>query len=123
MQQESTMYAVVRSKLYDERYERFRVGQAGTLMSIRPGLAGVSTRTCRMLEISRGGAVFSVNTTIGLPIHYYLSIVGIKKRIGCAELFRKDNRVQVHFIAPIDDELLHEIVRHEFFTGDNPKKH
>lgn len=123
MQQQSTMYAVVRSKLYEERFERFRVGQAGTLMSVRPGLAGVSTRVCRMLEISRGGACFSVNTTIGLPLHYYLVIVGIKKRIGCAELFRKDNRVEVHFIKPIDEQLLHEIVRHEFFTGEAAKKH
>ncbi|MDQ0319701.1 hypothetical protein QO002_001839 [Pararhizobium capsulatum DSM 1112] len=123
MQQQSTMYAVVRSKLYEERFERFRVGQAGTLVAVRPGLAGVSTRICRMLEISRGGACFAVNTTIGLPLHYYLSIVGAKKKIGCAEIFRKDNRVEVHFIKPIEEAFLHEIVRHEFFTGQNPKKH
>ncbi len=121
--QQQTMYAVVRSKLYEERFERFRIGQAGTIVSVQPGLVNISTRVCRMLEISRGGACFAVNTTIGLPLHYYLSIVGTKKKIGCAELFRKDNRVEVHFIKPIDEEFLHEIVRHEFFTGQDHKGH
>ncbi|HTO30788.1 MAG TPA: PilZ domain-containing protein [Pararhizobium sp.] len=119
----STMYSVVRSKLYEERFECFSIGQAGTLMAVRPALGGVSTRICKMLEISRGGACFSVNTTIGLPQHYYLTIIGTKRRIGCAEINRRDNRLHVHFIKPIDEEFLHEIVRHEFFTGSAPKKH
>ncbi|WP_421867893.1 PilZ domain-containing protein [Pararhizobium sp.] len=123
MMQNSTMYSVVSSKLYEQRFERFVIGQAGTLMSVKPGLGGVSTRTCRMTEISRGGASFVVNTTIGLPQHYYLTIVGSKKRIGCAEVYRRDNRIQVHFIKPIDEVFLHQIVRHEFFTGGEPKKH
>lgn len=121
--QNSTMYSVVKSNLYEERFERFTIGQAGTLMAVRPALGGVSTRTCKMLEISRGGAAFTVNTTIGLPQHYYLTIVGTKRRIGCAEIFRNDHRIQVHFIKPIDEEFLHEIVRYEFFTGNEPKKH
>ncbi len=123
MMQNSTMYSVVSSKLYEQRFERFVIGQAGTLMAVRPALGGVSTRTCKMLEISRGGAAFTVNTTIGLPEHYYLTIVGTKKRIGCAEIFRSDHRIQVHFIKPIDEEFLHQIVRYEFFTGGEPKKH
>lgn len=121
--QNSTMYSTVSSKLYEQRFERFAIGQAGTLMAVRPALGGVSTRTCKMVEISRGGASFIVNTTIGLPEHYYLTIVGTKKRIGCAEVFRRDNQIQVHFIKPIDEEFLHQIVRFEFFTGGELKKH
>ena len=119
--QNSTMYSVVRSVLYEQRFERFVVGQAATLMAVRPALGGVSTRTCKMLEISRGGASFVVNTTIGLPQHYYLTIVGTKRRIGCAEVYRRDNKIQVHFIKPIDEQFLHQIVRHEFFTGADLK--
>lgn len=118
----TTMYATVRSKLYEDRYERFRVSQAGTIIAVRPALGGVTTRICQMAEISRGSASFTVNTTIGLPQHYYLSIVGIKKRIGCAEIYRRDNYIQVHFIRPIEDALLHQIVRSEFFTGGIEKK-
>lgn len=121
--QNSTMYSVVSSKLYEERYERFLIGQTGILMAVRPALGGVSTRSCQMMEISRGGAAFTVNTSIGLPEHYYLSIVGIKRRIGCAEIYRRDNRIQVHFIRPIDDDFLHQIVRSDFFTGHTPKSH
>lgn len=120
--QNSTMYSAVGSKLYEERYERFRIGQAGTIMAVRPGLGGITTRICQMLEISRGGASFTVNTTIGLPQHYYLTIVGTKRRIGCAEIFRRENYIQVHFIRPIDDGMLRQIIRSEFFTGSAPKK-
>lgn len=120
--QNSTMYSEVKSVLYEKRFERFAIGQAGTLMAVRPALGGVSTRTCKMVEISRGGASFIVNTTIGLPEHYYLTIVGTKRRIGCAEIYRRDKQVQVHFIKPIDEEFLHQIVRLEFFTGADLKK-
>ncbi|WP_275789947.1 PilZ domain-containing protein [Pararhizobium gei] len=121
--QNSTMYSAVSSKLYEERFERFIIGQAGTLMAVRPALGGVTTRSCKMMEISRGGAAFTVNTSIGLPEHYYLTIVGTKKRIGCAEVYRRDNRIQVHFIKPIDDEFLHQIVRLDFFTGQVGQSH
>lgn len=114
---QSTMYSLVRSPLYDERYERFAIGHAGTLMSVQPGLGGVSIRGCKMIEISRGGARFSVGTTIGLPLHYYLHIVGTNRRIGCAEIHRSGDRLAVHFIKALDELFLHQIVRHDYFTG------
>ena len=114
---QSTMYSLVPSPLYERRYERFAIGHAATLMSVRPALGGVSIRSCKMTDISRGGASFSVSTTIGLPAHYYLHIVGTNVRIGCAEVHRRDNRIGVQFIKPIDESFLHQIVRHEFFTG------
>jgi hypothetical protein len=114
---QSTMYSLVRSPLYDQRYAPFAIAHAGTLMSVQPGLGGVSIRACKMIEISRGGARFSVATTIGLPLHYYLHIIGTNRRIGCAEIHRAGDRVAVHFIKAIDEGFLHEIVRHEYFTG------
>ncbi|MDK1488980.1 PilZ domain-containing protein [Sinorhizobium sp. 7-81] len=116
---QSTMYSLAPSLLYERRYERFSIGQAGTLMSVRPALGGVSIRACKMIDISRGGASFSVSTTIGLSQHYYLHIVGTKFRIGCAEVYRKGERIGVQFIKAIDEAFLHEIVRGEFFTGQN----
>ncbi|OJF97354.1 PilZ domain-containing protein [Pararhizobium antarcticum] len=120
---QSSILSVVKSEMYTRRYEHFNIGQVGTLMAVRPALGGVTTRTCKMIDISLGGATFSVNTTMGLPQHYYLNIIGTNKRIGCAEVYRKDNRVGVHFIKPIDEKFLHEIVRYEFFTGQALKKH
>ncbi|WP_331373755.1 PilZ domain-containing protein [Sinorhizobium chiapasense] len=118
---QSTMYSLVPSPLYERKYERFSIGQAGTLMSVRPALGGVSIRACKMIDISRGGASFSVTTTIGLSQHYYLHIVGTRFRIGCAEVYRKGERIGVQFIKTIDEAFLHEIVRHEFFTGQEKK--
>ena len=121
--QNSTMYSVVRSKLYEERFERFTIGQAGTLMAVGRRSAAFRPAPARCWKFHAAAPAFIVNTTIGLPQHYYLTIVGTKKRIGCAEIYRSDNRIQVHFIKPIDEEFLHEIVRYEFFTGHEPKKH
>ncbi len=116
---QSTMYSLVRSPLYDGRHERFAIAHAGTLMTVQPGLGGVSIRACRMIEISRGGARFSVGITIGLPLHYYLHIVGTNRRIGCAEIHRAGDKIAVQFIKVIDESFLHEIVRLDYFTGES----
>jgi hypothetical protein len=115
--QENALRSVHMSNGLDARqWERFLVSRAGVLMAIRPGLSGMTSRACGLVDISRGGAAISVNTTLGLPDHYYLTIVGLPNRIGCAEVYRNANRVGVKFIKPIDDELLSIIVRGDFFT-------
>ncbi|MBD9648635.1 hypothetical protein M2267_003261 [Ensifer sp. KUDG1] len=115
--QNQTMYSCVPSPFYERRYERFSIGHAGTLTAVQPGLGSVSVRSCRMIDISRGGASFAVDTNIGLPQHYYLHIVGTSLRIGCAEVYRNGERIGVQFIKPIEQTLLREIIRQEFFTG------
>ncbi|MDB5555924.1 MAG: hypothetical protein JWL86_5908 [Rhizobium sp.] len=96
--------------------ERFALNRAARLMSVNPALAGMSIRSCHLVDISKIGATINMMTTIGLPDHYYLNIVGTSNRIGCAEIYRNGNRVGVKFIKPIEDELLHVIVRGDFFT-------
>lgn len=118
---QQTMYSCVPSPFYERRYERFSIGHAATLTTVQPGLGSVSVRTCRMIDISRGGASFAVQTTIGLPQHYYLHIIGTSLRIGCAEVYRNGDRVGVQFIKPIEQTLLREIIRQEFFTGQDAK--
>mgnify|MGYP001616486188 CR=1 FL=1 len=111
--------------LYERKWERFNVNRQGMLMTVGFDLAAPKMRTCKLVDISMGGASFTVNTTIGLPLHYYLSIVGVTSRIGCAEVYRNDNRIGVQFIKEIDEELLHTIVRSDYFTGgvnSPPKK-
>jgi hypothetical protein len=111
--------------LYERKWERFAVNRQGMLMTVGFDLMAPKTRTCKLIDISLGGASFIVNTTIGLPLHYYLSIVGVTSRIGCAEVYRNDNRIGVQFIKEIDEELLHTIVRSDYFTGgtsSRPKK-
>ncbi|OCP16601.1 MULTISPECIES: PilZ domain-containing protein [unclassified Ensifer] len=118
---QQTMYSCVPSPFYERRYERFSIGHAATLTTVQPGLGSVSVRTCRMIDISRGGASFAVQTTIGLPQHYYLHIIGTSLRIGCAEVYRNGDRIGVQFIKPIEQTLLREIIRQEFFTGQDAK--
>lgn len=115
---QQSMLSFVKSDVYEKEYERYLIGQVGTLIAVDPCLGKVSTRSCRMVDISRGGASFTVNSTRNLPIHYYLHIMGARKRIGCAEIFRRDKTIRVHFIKPIEEAFLHQIVRHEFFTGN-----
>ena len=101
--------------LYERKWERFRVNRQGMLLSVGFDLALPKVRTCQLIDISQGGASLSVNTTIG-P-HYYLTVVGVMARVGCAEVYRNDHRIGVQFIKEIDEELLHEIVRADYFTG------
>ncbi len=112
--------------LYERKWDRFAVNRQAVLMSVGFDLSAPKTRSCRLVDISQGGASFIVTTTIGLPLHYYLSIVGIASRIGCAEVYRNDSRIGVQFIKEIDEELLHTIVRSDYFTGGvntgRPKK-
>jgi len=111
--------------LYERKWERFAVNRQGMLMTVGFDLAAPKMRSCKLIDISQGGASFTVSTTIGLPLHYYLSIVGVASRIGCAEVYRNDNRIGVQFIKAIDEELLHTIVRSDYFTGgvsNAPKK-
>ncbi|MCR6498852.1 PilZ domain-containing protein [Shinella sp. CPCC 101442] len=108
--------------LYERKWERFTVNRQGMLMTVGFDLAAPKMRSCKLVDISQGGASFNVTTTIGLPLHYYLSIVGVTSRIGCAEVYRNDNRIGVQFIKEIDEEMLHTIVRADYFTGATPPK-
>ncbi|MGB3874714.1 MAG: PilZ domain-containing protein [Shinella zoogloeoides] len=103
--------------LYERKWERFAVNRQGMLMTVGFDLAAPKLRSCKLIDISQGGASFVVSTTIGLPLHYYLSVVGVASRIGCAEVYRNDSRIGVQFIKEIDEELLHTIVRSDYFTG------
>jgi hypothetical protein len=107
--------------LYERKWERYAVNRQGMLMTVGFDLGAPKMRSCQLIDISQGGASFSVTTTIGLPLHYYLSIVGVTSRIGCAEVYRTDSRIGVQFIKEIDEELLHTIVRADYFTGGAAK--
>jgi len=98
------------------RYERFTVNKPGSLLAINPGLSGMTSRTCQVMDISRGGAGIHVHTTIGLPDHYYLTFLGGEERIGCAEVYRTGERVGVRFIKPIAEHVLSAIIRNDFLT-------
>jgi hypothetical protein len=106
----------VQPGLEARRYERFIINKPGSLLAINPGLSGMTQRSCHVMDISRGGAGLQVNTTIGLPDHYYLNFLGADQRIGCAEVFRHGDRVGVRFIKAIPEHLLSEIIRNDFLT-------
>ena len=97
------------------KWDRFVVNQAARIISVSPCLAGLTSRTCHLIDISRGGAGLEVSHTIGLSDHYYLAVAGTNARIGCAEVYRTGNRVGVKFIKVLDEDYLSRIVRGEFF--------
>ena len=102
--------------LYERKWERFSIDRQGMLMAVGHHLTAKTWR-CKLVDISLGGVSVIVSTTIGLPLHYYLCIVGMEERIGCAEVYRNNNRIGVQFIREIDEELLRTIVRSGYLTG------
>ncbi len=106
----------VQPGLEARRWERFAINKPGALLAINPGLSGLTSRMCQVVDISRGGAGLQVGTTIGLPDHYYLTFLGAEERIGCAEVYRNGQRVGVRFIKPLSENVLSELIRNDFMT-------
>jgi hypothetical protein len=98
------------------QWERFIINKPGTITMINPGLSGMNSRQCHVVDISKGGAGMTVYHTLGLNDHYYLTFLGSKVRIGCAEVYRSGQRVGVRFIKPMPDALLSAIIRNDFLT-------
>ncbi len=84
---------------------------------VMPGLQGVRVKNCQLVDICLDGAGIRVSDTIGLPQHYYLKIAGIEDRFPCAEIYRKDDRISVRFIVPMDPKILRELIRSNFLSG------
>ncbi len=118
----ATHLASVRSEMYERKWERFYVRRPARIMAVSPGLSGITMRSCEVVDISQGGAAMEITTTIGLSAHYYLQILGLADRIGCAEVYRNGNRVGVKFISIIPEALLHTIVRADFMMGEKIEK-
>jgi hypothetical protein len=114
----ATHLATVKSAVYDIRWEEFNVNRPARIMAVRPCLTGVSMRSAEILDISQGGATFLVSTTAGLPKHYYLNILGLAYRIGCAEVYRHHERIGVRFINLMDPDILRKVVRADFMIGN-----
>lgn len=116
-----THLATVQSEMYERKWERYQVRRPARVMAVSPALSGITVRSCEVIDISRGGAAIEVNTTIGLGLHYYMEVLGLVDRIGCAEVYRHGGRVGVKFIMPISEALLHRIVRADFIMGEDVK--
>jgi hypothetical protein len=114
----ATHLAKVKSEVYERQWERFFVQRPARLIAVKPCLNGISMRSAEIVDISQGGASFIVSTTVGLPLHYYLNILGLAYRIGCAEAFRNGLRVGVRFINIMEPEVLRRVVRSDFLTGN-----
>ncbi|PDT05277.1 pilus assembly protein PilZ [Rhizobium chutanense] len=114
----ATHLATVKSAVYDMRWEEFSVKRPARIVAVRPCLTGVSMRSAEIIDISQGGATFVVSTTAGLPKHYYLNILGLAYRIGCAEVYRHKERIGVRFINILDPEVLRRVVRTDFLVGN-----
>jgi len=114
----ATHLATVKSAVHDLRWEEFSVKRPARIVAVRPCLTGVSMRSAEIIDISQGGATFIVSTTAGLPKHYYLNILGLAYRIGCAEVYRHKERIGVRFINIMDLEVLRRVVRTDFLVGN-----
>jgi hypothetical protein len=114
----ATHLATVKSEIYETRWEQFNVKRPARIMAVRPCLTGVSMRSAEIIDISRGGATLLVASATGLPKHYYLNILGLAYRIGCAEVSRRNERLHVRFINPLEPEVLRRVVRADFMIGN-----
>ena len=59
-----------------------------------------------------------MSSTAGLPKHYYLNILGLAYRIGCAETYRNNERIGVRFINTIEPDVLRRVLRADFMIGN-----
>ncbi len=115
--QNGTYLSDIKSELYDNRKERFAANRMAQLLIVLPGLSGLKTKNCQLIDVCLDGAGFKVPDTIGLPQHYYVKIAGIAERIGCAEINRNGDRIGVKFLVPLQPGALREIVRSDFLSG------
>jgi hypothetical protein len=109
MLDKSTYMSDVQSGVYDRAFEHYKVRQNARIVTIG--------RQAKVVDISVAGAGLELSHCIGLPKHYYLMIEGFPNRIGCAEIYRKDRKVGVKFIAQIDEYLIHKMIRADYFKG------
>lgn len=117
MLDKSTYMSDVQSGVYDRAFEHFKVRHNARIITIGRGLTGLYERQAKVVDISIAGAGLELGHCIGLPKHYYLMIEGFPNRIGCAEVYRKDQKVGVRFIAQIDERLIHKMIRADYFKG------
>ncbi|KWV42754.1 MULTISPECIES: hypothetical protein [Rhizobium] len=114
----ATHLATVKSAVYETRWEKFNVRRPARIVAVRPCLTGISVRSAEIVDISQGGATFVVSSTAGLPKHYYLNILGLAYRIGCAETYRNNERIGVRFINTIEPDVLRRVLRADFMIGN-----
>ncbi len=114
----ATHLATVKSAVYETRWEKFNVRRPARIVAVRPCLTGISVRSAEIVDISQGGATFVVSSTAGLPKHYYLNILGLAYRIGCAETYRNNERIGVRFIYTIEPDVLRRVLRADFMIGN-----
>ncbi len=115
MLDKSTYMSDVQSGVYERNFEHYKVRQNARIVTIGRGLTGLYERQAKVVDISVAGAGLELSHCIGLPTHYYLVIEGFPNRIGCAEIYRKDRKVGVKFIAQIDEHLIHKMIRSDYF--------
>lgn len=118
-----TYLTALTSEMYDRKWQRYFVRRPARLMSVSTGLSGVTMRTATVIDISRGGASIEIDTAAGLGTHYYLEILGLSTRIGCAQAFLNGTRAGVKFIMPISETLLQRVIRADFVMGGNLDEH
>ncbi len=114
----ATHLAKVKSEVYEHRWERFFVQRPARIIAVRPCLTGISIRSAEIVDISQGGASFVVRTTVGLPTHYYLNILGLAYRIGCAEDQSDRQSRQCSLHQPDRPGTLRRVVRADFMIGN-----
>lgn len=109
--QPGALLSNVASEMYERRWERYKVNCPAAIIAVRVGLVGTITRYVTLLDISRGGAGLEMNPALDIGPHYYLEILGLGKRIGCAEVFRSGWRAGASFIEPISEKMLNQILQ------------
>lgn len=107
---ESNYLSFAESSLYTRKSERFKVCLSAQVFIVLPRLTGIRTKQCTVVDLSIDGAGLIFSDTIGLPIHYYISIEGFEGRMGCAEVYRADKRIGIKFLQPLNEWRFNAIV-------------
>jgi hypothetical protein len=92
-------------------FETFRIDQSGFILSIGHHLNTSVTAACLIRTISLQGADLEVVAGTAIAPNFFLSILGIRDRIGATLVHRERNELAVSFNMLIDPDFLHHVVR------------
>lgn len=75
------------------------------------GIRQIATRTCRMLDMSEGGAKIEVGPRSSIPDHFYIVLGEFDFFIGCSVVERETVYLHVSFLTTVSGRFVNKLSR------------
>ncbi|WP_099866778.1 PilZ domain-containing protein [Pararhizobium haloflavum] len=81
------------------------------ILFLGQGIRQIATRTCRMIDISEGGAKIEVGPSSTIPDHFYLVLGEFDFFIGCSVVERQTIYLHTRFLADCSASFINKLSR------------